>query len=54
MRRSADGLLEVNFEQPQRTPTPGQFVVFYDGDLCLGGATIEHSGRHLSELRAVS
>ena len=54
VRRSADGLLEVNFEQPQRTPTPGQFVVFYDGDLCLGGATIEHSGRHLSELRAVS
>ena len=52
--RSADGVLEVSFDQPQRTPTPGQFVVFYDGDRCLGGATIEHSGRHVSELRAAS
>ena len=52
VRRLAGGLLEVVFEQPQRTPTPGQFVVFYDGDRCLGGATIKHGGQHISELRA--
>jgi tRNA-specific 2-thiouridylase len=54
VRRLASGMLEVTFEQPQRTPTPGQFVVFYDGDLCLGGATIEHGGHRGNELRVAS
>ena len=33
--------LEAQFDEPQRTPTPGQFIVLYEGDRCLGGATID-------------
>lgn len=31
---------EVVFDEPQRAVTPGQGVVFYDGDMLIGGGTI--------------
>ena len=34
------GQLSVNFTVPQRALTPGQSVVFYEGDHCLGSAII--------------
>ncbi len=35
-----DGTLAVVFERPQRAVTPGQSLVLYDGEVCLGGAVI--------------
>lgn len=34
------GRVKVMFTEPQRSVTPGQAVVFYDGDIVVGGGTI--------------
>jgi tRNA (5-methylaminomethyl-2-thiouridylate)-methyltransferase len=39
----ADGGAEVRFAQPQRAVTPGQQLVLYLGDQCLGGGVIERT-----------
>jgi tRNA-specific 2-thiouridylase len=33
--------IRVVFDQPQRAVTPGQSLVLYDGEECLGGGIIE-------------
>jgi len=39
LKQEKDGL-HVYFKTPVRAVTPGQACVFYDGDVCLGGGTI--------------
>ncbi len=40
LTRVADGEISVEFDQPQWAVTPGQSVVLYDREVCLGGAII--------------
>lgn len=44
-----DGTLEVRFADPQRAVTPGQSLVLYDGDICLGGAVIAATDARLEQ-----
>ena len=44
LTRRADGGLLVRFATPQRAVTPGQYVCFYDGEVCLGGGIIDAYG----------
>ena len=54
-----NGKVYVTFDIPQRAVTERQSIVFYDGEVCLGGAMIEapglsyyHQGKSLPEIVA--
>ena len=49
LHAAENGPALIAFDEPQRAITPGQSIVFYQGDLCLGGATIASVGRSYYE-----
>ncbi|WP_343250314.1 tRNA 2-thiouridine(34) synthase MnmA [Diplocloster hominis] len=44
IKKTDDDRIRCTFADPQRAITPGQAVVFYDGDCVLGGGTILQRG----------
>jgi tRNA-specific 2-thiouridylase len=38
-----EGHVQIDFTEPQSAVTPGQAIVFYDGDRVLGGGWIERA-----------
>ncbi|MEH7442283.1 tRNA 2-thiouridine(34) synthase MnmA [Bacillus sp. JJ1122] len=48
-----DGTAKVLFKEPIRAVTPGQAVVFYNGEECLGGGTIDEIFKDGSKLTYV-
>jgi tRNA-specific 2-thiouridylase len=45
LENAPNGEVRVTFDEPQRAITPGQAVVFYDGDLVVGGGWIAETAR---------
>lgn len=50
LRWLEDGTVHVVFDVHQKAITPGQAVVFYDGERCLGGGTIDKVEKLQSEM----
>ncbi|WP_242107612.1 tRNA 2-thiouridine(34) synthase MnmA [Luteimonas aquatica] len=54
VRVADDGTLQARFARPQRAMTPGQSLVLYDGEACLGGAVIAATDAALEQPRPLS
>ncbi len=48
-----DNTATIDFDEPARAVTPGQALVLYHGEECLGGGTIDRAYRHAKALQLV-
>jgi len=49
LERLEGDTMALKFTNPQRAVTPGQSVVLYDGEVCIGGGIIDSSDRRIPE-----
>ena len=48
-----DNTAVVEFDEPARAITPGQAIVLYDGDECIGGGTIDFAYKEANQLQYI-
>ena len=53
VKKEDESSICVTFDQPVRAITPGQAVVFYNEEVCLGGATIDDVYKNEGQLSYV-
>lgn len=49
----SEGTATIKFDEPARAITPGQAIVLYDGDECLGGGTIDQAYSEKNQLQYI-
>jgi tRNA-specific 2-thiouridylase len=52
--RGAGETVRVQFDAPLRDIAPGQAVVFYDGEVCLGGGIIQRANEPMCQSAKIS